>query len=138
MTPTRQHQRIDDPFVGNRRVAGAGELGIEEGHVEFGIVRNQGRLVDKFDELGGNRHKQRLVDQEGVVEAADAQRLGRHRPFGIKVTVKAAAGRDVVDQLDHADLDDAIAVLRIEPGRFGIEDDLAHSCADSPALRIRV
>ena len=47
------------------------------------------------------------------------------RPCGIDVDVEGAAGREAVDQLDAADLDDAV-LARIEAGGFGVEDDLAH------------
>ncbi len=48
-----------------------------------------------------------------------------HVALGVEVAMPHPAGRDAVDQLDAADLDDAMAVERIEPGRLGIEHDLA-------------
>ena len=39
--------------------------------------------------------------------------------------VPDAAGRDAIEELDAADLDHAVAVERVEPGRLGVEDDLA-------------
>jgi hypothetical protein len=42
--------------------------------------------------------------------------------------VKRAAGRRVVDQLDGADLDDAMAAKRIKAGCLGVDDDRTHSC----------
>ena len=48
-----------------------------------------------------------------------------HVAFGIDVTVKFAAGRDMVDKLDAGDLDDAMAFGRIQTGRFGVEHDFA-------------
>ena len=50
----------------------------------------------------------------------------------IDVAVEDAAGREAVDQLDAADLDDAV-LARIEAGGFGVEDDLAHRI--TPRLR---
>jgi hypothetical protein len=37
--------------------------------------------------------------------------------------MKGAAGRDVVDQLDRADLDDAVAGCVVGAGGLGVEDD---------------
>ena len=36
-----------------------------------------------------------------------------------------AAGREAIDQLDAADLDDAV-LAQVEAGGFGIKDDFAH------------
>jgi hypothetical protein len=40
--------------------------------------------------------------------------------------VKRPAGRPVVVQLDHADLDHAMALIEFESGRFGIKNAFAH------------
>ena len=47
-----------------------------------------------------------------------------------------AARRDAIDQLDAADLDDAMAVERVEPRRLRIEHDFAQK-RDFPAKRLR-
>src|SRR6185503_3216775 len=44
-----------------------------------------------------------------------------------QVAVKLAAGLAAIDQLDAADLDDAMSLLRLQPRGFGVEDDLAHA-----------
>ncbi len=90
-------------------LAEAGELGIDEGHVEAGVVGDQIALFEESDELVGNLGEARLVLEEGVVEAVDARRLDRHRPLRVEIGVEMPAGRDVVDELDGADLDDAVA-----------------------------
>jgi hypothetical protein len=53
----------------------------------------------------------------------DRESLFGHVAFGIDVTVKFAAGRDVVNELDAGDLDDAMTFAWIQTGRFGIEHD---------------
>ncbi len=77
--------------------------------------------------------KQRLVAQELVAEPVHAR---RPRPaicaLGVDVFVEVPAGRDVVDQLDAADLDHAVPGQRTEAGGFGVDDDLAgHSMIPS-------
>ncbi len=42
------------------------------------------------------------------------------------------AGGDVIDQLDAGELDDAVIVLGVEPGRLGVEDKFAH---EAPSMR---
>ena len=63
-------------------------------------------------------------------------RLGfrRHVAVGIDIDVIAPAARDVIDELDRTDLDDAMALGRIEAGGFGIEDDFAHGQVSAESL----
>src|SRR5690606_22130120 len=66
-----------------------------------------------------------------VRNAVDRQRLGMDRTaHRIDVGMKGATGREPVQKLDAADLDDAI-LARVEPGGFSIEDNLAHRIAHS-------
>ena len=39
--------------------------------------------------------------------------------------MEVVAGRQVVEKLHRADLDDAVALGRVEAGGLGVEDDLA-------------
>ena len=57
----------------------------------------------------------------------DLERARRHLPLGIEIGVERIARGDVVDQFEAADLDDAVAAVRVEAGRFGVEDDFAHN-----------
>ena len=41
------------------------------------------------------------------------------------------AGRRVVDQLDGANLDDAVTVQRIKTGCLGVDDDFTHKKSSS-------
>ena len=41
--------------------------------------------------------------------------------------MEAPPGLDSVDHLDAADLDNAVAGFRVEPGRLSIEDDFPHA-----------
>ncbi len=102
------------------------ELVIEEADVE-------GRVMD--DEAGAVREprrsprrcaEKRLVRQKGAGQAVDFGRGFRHVALGIEVPMPVSAGRDVVDQLDAGQLDDAVVVLGVEPGRLGVENKFAH------------
>ena len=73
-------------------------------------------------------------------DAVHRERFLRHVALGIDVAVEFAPGRDVVHQLDAGDLDDAMPVIRVEPGGFGVEHDLAHHrllATGSPRYRRR-
>jgi hypothetical protein len=50
-------------------------------------------------------------------------RVGWHVALGVEIAVKRAAGRRVVDQLDGANLDDAMTAQSVEAGRLGVDDD---------------
>jgi hypothetical protein len=65
----------------------------------------------------------RFVGQKRAGYAVDALRFRRHLAFGIEIGLVRAAGGKMIDQLDAADFDDAVAVGRIEPGGLGIEND---------------
>ena len=57
----------------------------------------------------------------GVIDTA--LRSSWHVTFRAQITVKRLAGRRAVDQLNRPNLDDAVAVQRIEPGCLGIDHD---------------
>ena len=63
------------------------------------------RVAEEVQELVGDRGEDRLVGQEGVGQAVDGERALRHRALRVDVGVEGAPGRDVVDELDAADLD---------------------------------
>jgi hypothetical protein len=49
--------------------------------------------------------------------------VGWHVTFRAQITVKPLTGRRAVDQLNRSNLDDAVAVQRVEPGCLGIDHD---------------
>ena len=94
--------------------------------IERSVVDDERGIVEKAEEVVSDLGKCRLVAQEFGREAMDRERLGRHGALGIDVAVKGVAGREAVVELDATDLDQAIALIRIEPGGLGVEHDLAH------------
>ena len=52
--------------------------------------------------------------------------LFRNVTLGMDVMMEDLAGRDAVEQLDAADLDQPMPLIGVKPGRFGIEHNLAH------------
>ena len=70
--------------------------------------------------------KQRLAGKKLAGKAVHRKRFRRHVAFRIDVPVKHLAGRHAIEDLDAADLDQAIAAERIEARGFGIENDFAH------------
>ena len=74
----------------------------------------------------GNAGEKRLRAQEIVGQAVDRIGVRRHRPLGVQIDVKDAAGRDVAHELEGADLDEAMTVVGLEAGGLGVKDDLAH------------
>jgi hypothetical protein len=49
----------------------------------------------------------------------------RHVAFWIEITMPHPPAWDAVDKLETSNLDDAVAVHRIEARGFGVDDDLA-------------
>ena len=131
----RQRQRVDQSRVRLRATGGFRdpEFGVEEGDVER-------RVVD--DPLGAAREREELrryVAKTGLAleivprHPVDFGRAGVDLPFRIQSEVHGAARRPTVDQLQRGDLDDAVALPRIEARGFGVDDDLAHG--DRPGQR---
>ena len=59
-------------------MAGPAELGVEELHVEGGIVDDEAGVAEEGDELRGHRAEDRLVGEEGGGQAVHLHGLGRH------------------------------------------------------------
>jgi hypothetical protein len=125
MALARHHHGIND-IVAEARPLDPLEFVIEKAHVERRIVDHQRRIADELEKGIGLGGKFRLVAQELRRQPMNAEGLFRHRAFGVEIDVKMSAGRDVIDQLDAADFDDAVTGLRRQPRGFGIEHDLAH------------
>src|SRR5215475_14958271 len=60
----------------------------------------------------------------------------RHVAVRVEIAVEHAASRKPIHQLDAADLDHAMALQRVKPGRLGVEHNLAHRCPKSRHGRI--
>jgi hypothetical protein len=139
---TRQWQGVDDAAEVShaaRRPRQTPQLVVEEGDVERGVVDHQLRAADELEQLVDDLGEPRLLRQEFVGDAVYVLRGAIDRPVGAQIAMKAAAGAAAIDQLDAADLDDAMPLLRLQPRGFGVEDDLPHGalrppCA-SPARR---
>ena len=82
----------------------------------------------KVEHVVGKLGETRLVAQKLGGEAVHLEGLVGNFAFGVQMAMPHPPGRDAVDQLDAADLDDFVAVERVESGRLGIEDDLAQIC----------
>ena len=103
------------------------QLRVQELDVERGVVDDELRAAHVLEKLGGDLGEARLVLEELVGDAVDAQRALLHCPLGVDVAVEMVPGEAPGDQLDAADLDDPVPEPRVETGRFGVEDDLSHS-----------
>src|SRR5437588_11098844 len=69
----------------------------------------------------------------------DLQGRLRHIAFRVEITMECFAGREPIEELDAADLHQAIPGERIEPGGFGIQDNFAHRCSSAGANhRLRI
>jgi hypothetical protein len=104
----------------------APELLVEECNIERGVVDDQLSTGNELAQLVRNVGEARLALQKLRRDAVDLQRAGIDLPVRAQVPVQPPTGAPPVDDLDAADLDNAVTETRLEPGRFGIEDDLTH------------
>ena len=84
-------------------------------------------IGDEFAQLGSHVAKLRLISQKLQRDAVHA--LGVRVDFALRmhVQVQIAAGELAVHHFQAGKFDDAVALVRIQPGSFGIENNLAHS-----------
>ena len=132
MPPPRQRQRVDHAVPAQQRPGQPIELGIEEGEIEGGVVHHQHGALEEGEHVVGQLGKTRLVAQELGGQAVHFEGLVGDVALGVQMAVPDASRGDAVDQLDAADLDDPVAVERVEPGGLGVEDDLAQASLASP------
>lgn len=133
----RQHERVDEPILRQLRPAEELKLVVEEIPIEFGVVSDNRRIAEEFhqsvDDVGVAEI--RLAAQCFIGDAGDADGCFRNGPARIDVDLKFAARRQVVDQLDAADLYDPVPLSGVEAGGFGIEDDFPHVSVPLAARR---
>src|SRR5580704_18184838 len=104
----RQPESIDKGAA-DRIPLQEGQFSVQKREVELGVVNNQPVRANESQQLVCDRGKGRLVRQKLCGDAMDRESFFGHVAFGIDVTVKFPAGRDVIEKLDAGDLDDAMA-----------------------------
>ena len=113
-------QRVGTPGVDQP------EFVIDEAHIEGRIVDDQLGTLDEVPEGIGNLGEDRLVGDSLIGDAVDPDRLCIDQALRIDVLMVGASGQAAVDHLHRADLDQAMAFLRVDTCRFGIENNLTH------------
>jgi hypothetical protein len=88
---------------------------------------NQLLLADEGQEFLRYLGEPRFVPQKSSGQPMNALGFLRHVAFGVDIALKDRTRRHVVQQLHGGQLDDAMPGLRIQAGRFGIEDDLTQN-----------
>ncbi len=137
MLAPRQRQRVDHAVPTQQWTAEALKFGVEEGEVEGGVVHHEHGALDELEHVVGELMKARLGGQELDGQPVHLVRRVRHVAIGVDMAVPHASGRDAVDQLDAADLDDAMSGPRVETRGFRIENDLAQSARFPLSVLVR-
>lgn len=109
---SRNGECIGCAFGEDRRFSAAFELGIEEVEVERCVVRDQLIIANKFQKFINYLGKPGLVGKELCRKAMDRDNFGGNVAVRVQVDMKNPAGFDAVNQLDAADLNEAVAVRR--------------------------
>ena len=126
----RQRQSIQHPAVGidgALPVAQPANLVIEKADIEGGVVNNELGPVDEGQKLLGNLGERRLVRQDLVAYAVYRKSRRIALPVRAQVLMEMPATQSPIDQLDATDFDDAMALLWLESGGLGVENDLSHT-----------
>jgi len=112
MDALRERQRVDDRAV-EPRPGRPGQLHVQEGDVECGVVDHDGRAAYEGEQLVGDGAEQRLVLEIPLPLAMHLRGLLGDVALRVDEGVERAAGRNPFDDLDGADLDDPVAGRRV-------------------------
>src|SRR5690554_1060835 len=121
-------QRVDDAAV----VSGfpdrleARKLGVHEADVKSRVMYNQLRTLDKLKKFIGNFGEPGFVCQKLIGDAVNGDSFGLNLPFWIDVDVVISARQFTFNDFNAANLDNAVAVVRVDTRGFGIQYDLSH------------
>src|SRR5688572_3580534 len=121
-------QRVGDArdMLLERRKPGERKLHVEELDVEVRVVDDELGAAHVVEERRRHLGELRLRHEVLAREAVHARRPKLHLALRVEVGVKAALAQAPVENLDAADLDDAVAELGIETGRLRIKNYLPH------------
>jgi hypothetical protein len=89
-------------------------------------MRHQRRVAEEVDELVDNAGEDGCAFELVERDAVDADGFFGDVAFRMDQHVEHAIRRNMIVQLDAADLDDPVTAVRIEACGFGIENDFAH------------
>src|SRR5262249_50626357 len=126
----RERERIEDAraVLLDRGELRDVELAVEELDVEGGVVDDQLGAADVFQEITRDLAELRLVLEELAGDAVHLECALLAATLRIDVTVEVVFRDAAVEDLDAADLDDAVAESGVQAGGFRIEHDATH-CA---------
>ena len=102
------------------------DTSVDEADVERGVVDDQLRAGDERAQLVRDLGELRRVGELRGADAVHGERTGVDLALGVDVLVELLAGEPAVQQFDAADFDETVTAVRIEAGRFGIENDFTH------------
>ncbi len=125
----RHRQRVGDGTaqLGNRRQPHALKFHVEKADVEFGIVDNQLGTAQEIGNLPPHFGKRRriFVFQHRNGEAVHRRRFLGHVALGVHIEVQIVVGEMAVAHFQPGKFHHAVAVVGVETGGFGVENDLA-------------
>ena len=126
MSSTPQTSRVVELLLEHALLGEQRKLRIQERDVERRVVDDQLGVGDELTQLGENVGETRLAAEEFGGEAVHLHRARIDLAIRTQVAVELPARAPPIDELDRPDLDDAVTLLGLEAGGFGVEDDLAH------------
>src|SRR6185503_2043243 len=122
----RKGERVGDfrDVIAKLAQPAAGELHVEELDVEIGVVDDELGAADVVEQLARNGREPGFGGEVLERLAVDARGARLDLALGVHVVMQGGVAYAAAQDLDAADLDDAVAVLGVESCCFRIEDDL--------------
>src|SRR5687767_1918147 len=124
---TRVLQRADHfkAMIGESAASDATQLGIEKLDIELGVVNDDFGVLYELDQIIDDVTEPGFVFEKLPVDAMHCERTFVALALRIDVLMKAPLGNPAANDLDRADLDDAVPIFDFKAGGLGIEDDLS-------------
>ena len=108
------------------RALDGGQFGIDEFGIKRGVVNQDRRTVDEFEQIVGNGFEQRFVAEKFGGQAMHRERTFVRIALRIEVMMKVSAGELAIDHFNRADFHQFVSQFRLKTGGFRIEYDVTH------------
>ena len=117
---------VDHAIQTNRLAPQPFKLHIEKAKVETGVMRDERRIAQEFEQRVDALRKNRLRLLETDRQAVNVFGVCRHVAFRIVVGVKGLPSRHSAPHFHASNFHHPIARLRVKAGGFGVEHNFSH------------
>ena len=116
----RQGSPDDEYFLSRPTLIEKLQLVVNKTNVKRRIMDNDLGVPNKVDKIGRDVAKTRLVREELIADTVNVQSSWVDASIGLQILMKAALRQATVDNFPATNLNNPMALQRIEPSGFGV------------------